>query len=181
MSDQRSADDGATAVPARDDREPFRILFVCTGNTCRSPLAEALARRGLQERGWDHVSVESAGIATTTGLPASEGSRTAARERGLDLSDHESAQLTEERVDRADLILAMTPSHVADVEARGGEGKVALLGAFAAGAEPGSDGGGGWAVPDPFGGDPLVYRETLAVLERMVEKVLARLEAEGTP
>lgn len=163
------------------DRASYRILFVCTGNTCRSPLAEALARRMLEERGWSHVEVESAGISTLTGHPASDGSIAAARRRGLDLSGHESAQLTRQRVRRANLILGMTPAHVEAVEELGGDGKVALLGAFAAGKGADTEAPGRWAVPDPFGGEEALYLETLDSLERMVERMLERLEPMVAP
>lgn len=167
-------------APGPEAKEAYRILFVCTGNTCRSPLAEALARRELEERGWSHVRAASAGISTLTGLPASEGSRAAAESRGLDLSGHESSQLTRERVEWADLILGMSPSHLEAVQELGGGEKAALLGAFAAGRE-GEEGGARWAVPDPFGGDEAVYRETLDALERMVSRVLSRLEPVVAP
>ncbi len=141
-------------------------------------MAEAIARRELEERGWGHVEVASAGSSTTTGLPATRGALAAAGSEGLDLSDHESAQLTRERIDAADLVLAMSRGNLAAVEELGGEEKAALLGAFAAGAE---DTGMGWAVPDPFGGDEDVYRETFATLETLVRKVLARLESTVSP
>ena len=162
---------------SEEEKEPFRILFVCTGNTCRSPLAEALARRALSERGWSHVEVSSAGVSTLQGTPASDGALRAALEEGLDLSEHRSALLTAERVEEADLVLGMTPSHVLSVDALGGEGKSALLGAFAAGEE----GGEGPDVPDPFGGDAKRYRETVETLKRMVERTLSRLEPVVAP
>ena len=52
---------------------PLRVLFVCTGNTCRSPMAEVIARRGVRDRGWEHVEVGSAGVAAFDGAPASGG------------------------------------------------------------------------------------------------------------
>lgn len=179
MSADRSDDPGTTRAEGREEGlEPFRILFVCTGNTCRSAMAETVARRKLSERGWHSVEVTSAGVSALTGVPASQGARDAAEARGYDLDDHESAQLTRERVERADLVLVMTPAHRDAVEQLGGEGKTALLGAFAADDDSGS---GTWAVPDPYGGDEAVYRETLDALERMVERALSRIEPLVTP
>ena len=77
------------------DGESFRLLFVCTGNTCRSPLAAAIARSELAALGWTCVEVRSAGTSALDGLPASEGSLGAAerhglgdRERAFDLARH---------------------------------------------------------------------------------------------
>ena len=152
--------------------EDFRLLFVCTGNTCRSPLAEALARRELEELGWSRVEVASAGAAAASGAPASVGALRVAERQGLDLSGHRSTPLTAELVERADLILTMGPSHLLRVLEMGGEERVALLGAFA----DGRDGGEGPAVPDPFGGDDDVYEETCRVLEELVTRSIRRLQ-----
>lgn len=153
--------------------EPFRLLFVCTGNTCRSPLAEALARRGIEKRGWRHVEVRSAGAATVDGLPASGGSSRVAREAGLDLEGHRSTRLDGSLVAGSDLILVMSRSHLEVVRELGGGERAALLAGLAAGEE---GIGGGAEIPDPFGQDDDAYRETLRVLDGMIGRVLDRLE-----
>lgn len=153
--------------------EPFRILFVCTGNTCRSPLAEVLARRGIEERGWRHVEVRSAGIRTIHGAPASLGSLRAAASHGLDLSGHGSTPVDGAVLGWADLVLTMSGRHLAAVQEMGAGDRSTLLGAMAAGAEELGEGGD---VPDPFGEDQAVYEETFRVLEEMVARVLDRLE-----
>jgi protein-tyrosine phosphatase len=153
--------------------ESFRLLFVCSGNTCRSPLAEALAQRELGTLGW-RVEVRSAGVSALSGTPASSGSLGAAQRHGLDLSGHRSREVDEQLIDWADLILVMSPSHLVRLAQLGGAGKAALLDAFAQGEEGGEDVGGG--VPDPFGGDDDAYEETYRTLEELVDKALRRLE-----
>src|SRR5207249_11290602 len=77
------------------------VLFVCTGNICRSPLAAALLERALKEHGLD-VNVTSAGTGAWDGAPASEGAYLVGLERGLDLSGHRARLLTRELVGQAD-------------------------------------------------------------------------------
>ena len=103
------------------------ILFVCTGNTCRSPIAAAIARRIAQERALPHLDLGSAGTSAVDGQPASDGALLVGIERQLDLTEHRARQLTPELVDQADLILVMGPHHLERVEALGGTGKAYLL------------------------------------------------------
>lgn len=146
---------------------PFRVVFVCTGNTCRSPLAEALARREIERRGWGGVEVVSAGVAAQPGAPVSGGSLRAAEGVGLDLSGHRARLLDADLVDQADLVLTMGEHHAFRVMELGGEGRVDLLTRFA--------GAGAEGVPDPFGSDDAVYRHTLEVLDRLVGDTFDRL------
>jgi len=108
-----------------------RILFVCTGNICRSPLAEALLKRALHERAVEDVSVESAGTGAWDGAPASDGALLVGMERNMDLSNHRAQSLTRELVRENDIILAMGPHHLERIEALGGAGKAYLLADFA--------------------------------------------------
>jgi len=88
--------------------EPIRsVLLVCTGNTCRSPMCEALLTKRLAEEGVDCV-VESAGLGAAEGVPATREAADAVRESGADLSAFRSQPLTAELVETADVILTMT-------------------------------------------------------------------------
>src|SRR5258706_9796445 len=147
------------------------VLFVCTGNICRSPLAASLLERALKERGLE-VDVTSAGTGAWDGAPASEGAYLVGLERGLDLSGHRARLLTRELVEGADLVLTMARHHRARVEELGGEGRVFVLGEYA-----GRDGEDA-EVSDPFGGDLDVYRDTCAELEALSTAVTERLARE---
>ncbi len=86
------------------------ILFICTGNVCRSPMAEALFRRAAAGRG--EFRVLSAGLGALDGQPPTAHSVTAMRELGIDISSQRSRMLTAELVQQADYIFGMTHSHV---------------------------------------------------------------------
>ncbi len=152
----------------------MHLLFVCTGNTCRSPIAAAIARQVADERGLSDVEIASAGTSAAEGQPASDGAVLVGLERQLDLTAHRARQLTPEHVDAADLILVMGSHHLERVEALGGSGKSYLLTAYS------SRGTDARAVTDPFGGDLDVYRSTVDELETEIRRVLDRLVTERT-
>lgn len=149
--------------------EAYRILFVCTGNTCRSPLAEAITRDLAEQREWA-LEARSAGAGAAPGLPASPGALRAASRHGLDLAAHESRPVDRELVDWADLVLVMGEPHALRVKALGGQAKVATLRTFATGGEETR------AVADPVGGDDEVYEATFRELENLVRRALDRIE-----
>jgi protein-tyrosine-phosphatase len=162
------------ATPGHEVPEPFRILLVCSGNTCRSPMAEVLLRRALEARGWRQVEVRSAGVAAYPGSPATEAAVRVTERHGLDLTEHRSTPLDPPLIAWADLILTMTPAHLAAVTWAGGGDRSALITAFAAGGggEPNLVAAG---VADPFGGDDEEYEATFRELEGLMEGVLDRL------
>ena len=150
----------------------MNILFVCTGNTCRSPMAEVIMRHTLAERGVSEITVASAGTGAFEGAPASEGAYLVALEHGLDLSAHRAQRLSDRLVRDADLILTMSAHHRDRVIDEGGMGKVFLLGTYA--GRTGEDA----AVNDPYGASLDEYRITYDELDRLIQAAVGRLEAE---
>lgn len=138
-----------------------KILFVCTGNTCRSPMAEALFNKMIKDENIADVSASSAGIAAYAGSPASENAISAAGELGADLSKHKARLITHKLIDGSDEIYCMSDSHAK-----------ALKGLFPEAEKKIKVLGGG--IRDPFGGDINVYRacrdQILAALKNIIKR-----------
>lgn len=89
----------------------MRILFVCTGNTCRSPMAAGYFRHLCQKADRDDIQVDSAGIYAMDGMPVSENSICVMKDYDIDISEHQSSMLDMKKVEESDLIIVMTASH----------------------------------------------------------------------
>lgn len=145
------------------------LLFVCSGNTCRSPLAEAVARADARlPVGW---GVASAGLHCAPGAPASREAVAVAREHGWELGGHRTRPMTDALAASASLLVAMTTDHVRELRRRFPHGahKVRLLRDFSAAAR-------GRDIPDPFGGSAEDYRACLAALREAVPGLLDSLQ-----
>jgi protein-tyrosine-phosphatase len=149
----------------------MNLLFVCTGNTCRSPAAEVLARAEAERRGLSDVVTASAGTHAFEAQAAAPVSVAVASARGLDLAGHRSRELSLELAEWADHIFVMTRSHAIGVEAVVPGARPLLL----TEALPDDHPRHGAGIADPFGGDREVYEDTYAELEEAIASLFDRL------
>ncbi|WP_216829958.1 low molecular weight protein arginine phosphatase [Alkalihalobacterium elongatum] len=143
-----------------------RVLFVCTGNTCRSPMAEAI----LKQKTNNQLEVKSAGIYANPGSQASEQAIEVLKERGI-ACDHRSQPLSHELLEWASVVFTMTGNHKQFILSQYPEmgEKIYTLKEFALGNE-----GFTGDVVDPFGGSVEHYRLTADEIEKMVEKIIKK-------
>ena len=149
----------------------FKVLFVCTGNTCRSPMAEGGLRVLLEGRKVDNIEVMSAGTAAPSGCPATHYAVEAAKTWKADLFAHRSRAVSSWLIDEADLILVMTPAHYREVLTFNSDAKskTYLLKKF---PESGDDGEG---VADPIGGSLDMYNQTFLEIGEELGRILPEL------
>jgi L-threonylcarbamoyladenylate synthase len=146
------------------------VLVVCTGNTCRSPMAERLLRRALQERAAQEPGllppvVRSAGLSADDGGPPTEQAVEALAGLGLDLADHGTRALRDAELLRADLVLCMAVGHLLAIEER-----LAAAGPGVERPEVDLFDPEGRDVVDPFGGEVAQYIALARMLERLARR-----------
>lgn len=156
------------------------VLFVCTGNTCRSFMAEYLLRRHAQERGLD-IEVASAGLAAFPGDTATENALRALEEVGIDGSQHRSRKAELYLLEQYDLILAMTSGHKKQLLSMAPElsDRIFLLKEFAETADGQKDPDDSvekdYEISDPFGLSLDVYRQSRAEIDLAVQVIVEYL------
>lgn len=149
----------------------MNILFVCTGNTCRSPMCEGFFRKLVRDAKTTDLHCQSAGISACAGAPASPNAEEVMKTFGVDLSGHRAAALSARLVAEADRIVAMTESHRRAILAQYPDAgkKLFLLNEFHSDPSVPRD------VADPFGGNAEVYRKCFGEMKGALENLFLDL------
>ena len=150
------------------------VLFVCTGNSCRSVMAESILRKRLYELGKDGIDVRSAGVRALNGLPSSNETIEVMKEEGVDVSDYRTKNITADMIKKADLILAMEPVHKDEILALVPEAgsKTYLLKEYGGSSTFNPK---GFSIHDPIGKPIDEYRITRDEIKTEIERFVKGL------
>jgi tRNA threonylcarbamoyl adenosine modification protein (Sua5/YciO/YrdC/YwlC family) len=145
-----------------------RILFVCTGNSCRSVMAKALLEKKLKEKGRQDIEVFSAGVVAQSGIAASLETRQLLEEEGIDVSTHSSQRVTEEMLKRSDLILVMERFQEESLSSKYNflKNRIYLLKEFSSIDKEKTE------IEDPIGRGIEVYKKVFYDIKSAVEKLV---------
>ena len=147
------------------------VLFVCTGNSCRSVMAEAIARKRLYELGKDDIEVYSAGVRALNGLPPSDETIEVMKEEGVDVSSFQTKHITPYMIKKADLIITMEPVHKDEILSMvpAAESKTYLLKEYGSSRVINPE---GYSVNDPMGKPIEEYRITRDEIKSEIERFI---------
>lgn len=147
----------------------YHVLFVCTANICRTPIAKYYLRSLIQQENLSHfIQVDSAGTWAKTGFPAAENSLTVCKLHGLDASTHVSQQIDATMMKSADIILCMSETHKRDLLAifPQHKDKIFLLKEYAR-----TDNHGNPTIPDPYGRKLYFYRMVYETIAGEIDRI----------
>lgn len=163
----------AEAVGSSEDEAggKKRVLFVCTANVCRSPMAEEIFNALVSDAGIPYEA-RSAGVAALVGEPITPNARTVLEEAGVRVGKHRARQVDRAMLGEAGLVLAMTPQHVAALHrlAGGPSEKIRTLPGYARGV-PDAEG-----IADPYGMPISAYRASVRQIYEYVDQVVRKLD-----
>lgn len=150
-----------------------KVLFVCTANICRSPMAEAMFNALVEDKGLPYEAA-SAGVVALIDEDIAPNARVALEEVGIYAQTHHARQVSEKMLKEADLVLAMGPRHVATLRRHFGglANQISTLREYVTGV-PDPEG-----IPDPYGHTMPAYRASLRQLFELIERLVGRLELE---
>lgn len=141
------------------------VLFVCSGNTCRSPMAECLFNALCQRDGRTDIRAISAGVSAVAGMPASPGAQHAVAKRGLSLAAHHSQPVTQALLRQADWVMGVSQRHIEVLRAQ-----FSGVNTAARAFDP--------PIPDPYGGDDELYEQTAQAMEPQLAAIYHLLTAQ---
>lgn len=152
----------------------MNVLLICTGNTCRSAMADLLLREMAEIQGLQ-IQVQSAGVAAYPGEPASKGATEALAKRGIKAHQHRSQTFTLELANWAHLILTMTRSHKEQIVRQypSVSDRIFTLKEYISDSETAD-----LDIEDPYGGNSIVFESCASEIQQSLDKLIKKLHKE---